>query len=131
MPRSTALYWSTREIILLPPSPIPGSVAPASTMPSPSPLPRFGFALCANSNGDLYLFGGGRISAARDYDSQNDLYLYSTAENTATLIETSGDIPSPRYRPASAMYGSDLIVWGGRSGTAEHDDNLYMLDLSA
>jgi hypothetical protein len=126
MPRSPALYWSAREITLLPPSLIPVSGATAPTTLSPSPLPRIGFALCANSSGDLYLFGGGRTATV----NRNDLYLYSTFENTATLLETSGDIPSPRYRPASAMYGGDLIVWGGRSGT-EHDDNLYMLDLSA
>ncbi|KAF8560199.1 hypothetical protein OG21DRAFT_1429725 [Imleria badia] len=111
--------------------PKPGIVPPTS--PSPPPFPRYGHALpaTATANGELYLFGGLVREAAR-----NDLYLFSTRDLSATLVQTAGEIPSPRIGHASAIVSSVLIVWGGDTKTdpmsdptEKQDDGLYLLNL--
>ncbi|ESK98105.1 cell polarity protein [Moniliophthora roreri MCA 2997] len=127
--------WSTRRLNLLPPSVIskPGVAPPSS--PSPSPFPRYGHALpaTATSSGDLYLFGGLVRETPR-----NDLYLFNVRDLSAALVQTAGDIPSPRVGHASAVVSNVLIVWGGdtkadpsvpkRQGE-KLDDGLYLLNL--
>lgn len=111
--------------------PKPGVVPPTS--PSPPPFPRYGHALpaTATANGELYLFGGLVREAAR-----NDLYLFSIRDLSATLVQTAGEIPSPRVGHASAIVSSVLIVWGGDTKTdpmsdptEKQDDGLYLLNL--
>lgn len=111
--------------------PKPGVVPPTS--PSPPPFPRYGHALpaTATASGELYLFGGLVREAAR-----NDLYLFSTRDLSATLVQTAGEIPSPRIGHASAIVSSVLIVWGGDTKTdpmsdptEKQDDGLYLLNL--
>lgn len=67
---------------------------------------------------------------------RNDLYLISTRDLSATLLQTTGEIPSPRVGHASALVGSVLIVWGGDTKTSsksklgdKQDDGLYLLNL--
>lgn len=67
---------------------------------------------------------------------RNDLYLLSTRDLSATLLQTAGEIPSPRVGHASALVGSVLIVWGGDTKantkakpTDKQDDGLYLLNL--
>jgi hypothetical protein len=107
----------------------------ASNSPSPSPFPRYGHALpaTATSSGELYLFGGLVRETAR-----NDLYLFSTRDLSATLVQTGGEIPSPRVGHASAIVSSVLIIWGGDTKTdpssdqsEKQDDGLYLLNLGA
>ncbi|KAL0951449.1 hypothetical protein HGRIS_008138 [Hohenbuehelia grisea] len=128
-----AFPWSARRLILPPPVVLskPGVVPPTS--PSPSPFPRYGHALpsAANTNGDLFLFGGLVHEVAR-----NDLYLFSTRDLSATLMQTAGETPSPRVGHASALVSSVLIVWGGDTKTDpksrptdKQDDGLYLLNL--
>jgi hypothetical protein len=109
----------------------PGVVPPTS--PSPSPFPRYGHALPATptASGDLYVFGGLVRESAR-----NDLYLFSSRDHSATLLQTAGDGPSPRVGHASALVSNVLIVWGGDTKTDpkskptdKQDDNLYLLNL--
>ncbi|KAG2154654.1 hypothetical protein DEU56DRAFT_868232 [Suillus clintonianus] len=109
----------------------PGVAAPNS--PSPSPFPRYGHALpaTATTSGELYLFGGLVRETAR-----NDLYLFSTRDLSATLVQTGGETPSPRVGHASAIVSSVLIVWGGDTKTdplsdqsEKQDDGLYLLNL--
>jgi N-acetylneuraminic acid mutarotase len=107
----------------------PGVVPPTS--PSPSPFPRYGHALPATTtaNGELYIFGGLVKEAPR-----NDLYLFSAKELSATLLQTTGEVPSPRVGHASAVISNVLIVWGGdttsdSSSRDKHDDGLYLLNL--
>ncbi|KAF8898933.1 hypothetical protein BD779DRAFT_1464981 [Infundibulicybe gibba] len=133
-PQTRPAYpWSARRLVMLPPVIInkPGVVPPSS--PSPSPFPRYGHALpaVATSTGDLYLFGGLVRETAR-----NDLYMFSTRDNAATVLETGGEVPSPRVGHASAIVSSVLIVWGGdtktdsRPRTADRqDDGLYLLNI--
>ncbi|GLB35974.1 putative kelch motif containing protein [Lyophyllum shimeji] len=126
-----AYPWSARRLNLPPPLVLnkPGVVPPTS--PSPSPFPRYGLACPANptASGDLYLFGGLVREVAR-----NDLYLFSTRDNSATLLQTSGESPSPRVGHASALVSNVLIVWGGDTKTdpkseEKQDDGLYLLNL--
>ncbi|KAI9060535.1 hypothetical protein FKP32DRAFT_1595287 [Trametes sanguinea] len=128
-----AYPWSQRRLQLPPPVTIPKpGVAPPLT-PSPSPFPRYGHALPVNatSSGELFLFGG----LVRD-TVRNDLYLISVRDLSATLLQTTGEIPSPRVGHASALVGSVLIVWGGDTKTSskskpgdKQDDGLYLLNL--
>ncbi|RPD82328.1 hypothetical protein L226DRAFT_556194 [Lentinus tigrinus ALCF2SS1-7] len=128
-----AYPWSQRRLQLPPPVTIPKpGVAPPSS-PSPSPFPRYGHALPTNAttSGELFLFGGLVRETVR-----NDLYLISTRDLSATLLQTTGEIPSPRVGHASALVGSVLIVWGGDTKTSskskpgdKQDDGLYLLNL--
>lgn len=133
--RSPSYPWSARRLVLPPPLlkdlTKPGVVPP--TNPSPPPFPRYGHALpaTATKDGELYLFGGLVREAAR-----NDLYLVHARELSATLIQTAGEIPSPRVGHASAIVSSVLIVWGGDTKTDpklrqgdKQDDGLYLLNL--
>jgi hypothetical protein len=103
---------------------------PAPTGPSPSPFPRYGHSLpaVATSTGELFLFGGLVRETVR-----NDLYLFSTRDLSATLLETAGEVPSPRVGHASALVSSVLIVWGGDTSTSnptdKQDNDLYLLNL--
>ena len=124
--------WSARRLTLLPPSILnkPGVIPPTTL--SPPPFPRYGHALPANAgaNGELYIFGGLVKESAR-----NDVYLFSTRDNTASLLQTTGSAPSPRMGHASALVGDALIVWGGdtnpdpTSPIDKHDNGLYLLSL--
>ena len=132
-PRQPTYPWSQRKLNLNPPVTLPRpGVAPPQT-PSPSPFPRYGHALpsTATASGELFLFGGLVREQVR-----NDVYLVSTRELSATLLQTTGEIPSPRVGHASALVGSVLIVWGGDTKTNNkskpgdsHDDGLYLLNL--
>lgn len=60
----------------------------------------------------------------------NSLYHLSRRDLSLTLLETRGDIPSPRREHASALVGNMMIVWGGRDETDELLDNgLYLLNI--
>ncbi|KAH8990140.1 hypothetical protein EDB86DRAFT_3065324 [Lactarius hatsudake] len=128
-----AVYpWSARRLNLLPPTLLSKSGSPP-TGSSPSPFPRYGHALPATATaaGELILFGGLVHESAR-----NDLYMFSTRDLSATLLQTSGEIPSPRVGHASALVSSVLLVWGGDTNTGgqvvpneRQDDSLYLLNL--
>ncbi|KIY51211.1 hypothetical protein FISHEDRAFT_37425, partial [Fistulina hepatica ATCC 64428] len=126
-----AYPWSNCAITLLPPQLLskPG-VAPTS-QPSPCPFPRYGHSLppTGSSNGDLYLFGG----LVRD-TPMNDLFVLNSRELSATLVQTAGDVPSPRVGHASALVSNVLIVWGGdtrQNVNEKQDDGLYLLNIGA
>ncbi|KAJ7169697.1 hypothetical protein C8R46DRAFT_1265035 [Mycena filopes] len=125
--------WAAHRLVLPPPVVLnkPGVVPPTS--PSPSPFPRYGHALPATptANGELYIFGGLVRESAR-----NDLYLFASRDQSATLLQTGGEGPSPRVGHASALVSNVLIVWGGDTKTDpkskptdKQDDYLYLLNL--
>ncbi|KZV74942.1 hypothetical protein PENSPDRAFT_625398 [Peniophora sp. CONT] len=127
----SAYPWSARRLHLQPPLPVPKSAAQASTKPSPSPFPRYGHALpaTATSAGELFLFGGLVQDSAR-----NDLYVLSTRDLSATLLQTSGEVPGPRIGHAGAQISSVLIIWGGdtrENGKGKQDESLYLLNLQS
>ncbi|KAI0046599.1 hypothetical protein FA95DRAFT_1679639 [Auriscalpium vulgare] len=134
-PTRPAYPWSARRLHVLPPVYISKPSAASTSAPSPSPFPRYGHALpaTATSTGELYLFGGLVHESAR-----NDLYVFSTRELSATLLQTSGEIPSPRVGHASALVSSVLLVWGGDTKTDararpndKQDESLYLLNLGS
>ncbi|KAG1778034.1 hypothetical protein EV702DRAFT_968580, partial [Suillus placidus] len=59
----------------------------------------------------------------------NDLYLLSAHDLSATLVQTSGEIPSPRVGHACAIISSVLIVWGGDTKTDPLSDQSFLNDL--
>lgn len=132
-PQRPVYPWSARRLNLLPPTLLSKNALPSGPSPSPSPFPRYGHALPATATaaGELFLFGGLVHESAR-----NDLYVFSTRDLSATLLQTSGDIPSPRVGHAGALVSSVLLVWGGDTNTGgqdapnePQDDSLYLLNL--
>ena len=97
----------------------------------PSPFPRYLHALSttATAANELFLFGGdtpdGRIC--------NDLYVISTRDFSTNLLQTSGDVPSPRYAHRAVTTSTLLLIWGGTTDysdpTSSKDDSLYLLNL--
>ena len=123
--------WTARRLNLLPPTFLSKNAPPSG--PSPSPFPRYGHALpaCATPAGELFLFGGLVHDSAR-----NDLYVFSTRDLSATLLQTSGEVPSPRVGHAGALISSVFLIWGGDTNTGgqeaptePQDDSLYLLNL--
>lgn len=123
--------WTARRLNLLPPTFLSKNAPPSG--PSPSPFPRYGHALPASATpaGELFLFGGLVHDSAR-----NDLYVFSTRDLSATLLQTSGEIPSPRVGHAGALVSSVFLIWGGDTNTGgqdapsePQDDSLYLLNL--
>ena len=99
----------------------------------PSPFPRFGHAspATATATGELFVYGGLAHNAIRD-----DLYMFSTRDLSTTLLQTSGEFPGPRFRPAAALVSSVLLIWGGVTKFDDkgepkgpYDDSLYLLSL--
>ena len=102
---------------------------------SPSPFPRSHHALStsATAAGELYLFGG------YDHGSKtpsNDLYVISTRDFSSTLLQTSVDVPSPRFGHTAVVTDTTLVIWGGGTDfsgqngqNTSNDDSFYLLDL--
>jgi acid phosphatase family membrane protein YuiD len=64
------------------------------------------------------------------------IYVFSTRELSATLLQTSGEIPSPHVGHAGALISSVLFIWGGDTNTGGQEvptepqgDSLYLLNL--
>jgi Galactose oxidase, central domain len=98
--------------------------------PSPSPFPRSRHTLTATAiaAGESFLFGGyvpGRASS--------DLYVLSTRDFSTTLLQTSGEVPSPRFAHGAALIGTTLLVCGGKTNIGDRNvpnhDSLYLLNL--
>jgi hypothetical protein len=102
---------------------------------SPSPFLRHYHALStsATTAGELFLFGG---HVHRSMSLSNDLYVFSTRDCSTTLLKTSGDIPSPRYRHRAVLTSTTLLIWGGKTELSDQnaqsqsdDDSFYLLNL--
>ena len=101
--------------------------------PSPSPFPRSSHALTATAtaDGELFLFGGYAQGSAR-----NDLHVFSTWDFSTTLLQTIGEVPSPRTSHGAALASNNLLIWGGITNFKDRnvpnqlqDNSLYVLDL--
>jgi hypothetical protein len=101
--------------------------------PSPSPFPRSSHALTATAtaDGELFLFGGYAQGSAR-----NDLHVFSTWDFSTTLLQTIGEVPSPRTSHCVALASNNLLIWGGITNFKDRnvpnqlqDNSLYVLDL--
>ena len=98
---------------------------------SPSPFPRHSHTVTATATagGESFLFGGSVHSGP---GASNDLYVISTRDFSATLLQTSGEVPAPRYEHVAALTSTSLLICGGMDGNW-HDvlnyDSLYLLNL--
>jgi hypothetical protein len=81
----------------------------------------------------LFLFGGittpSRVVC-------NDLYVISTRDFSTTLLQTSGDVPNPRYGHRAVLTSTTLLIWGGTADFSDQDaqdqrddDSFYLLNL--
>ena len=97
---------------------------------SPSPFPREGFALStsATAAGELFLFSG---YFRRSWSASNDLYVFSTRNFSTTPLQTSGEVPSPRYAHHAVLTSTILLIWGGTTDSTDQndDDSFYLLNL--
>ena len=101
----------------------------------PSPFLRNAYALSASATptGELFLFGG---FVHRSKSPSNELYVFSTQDFSTTLLQTTGDAPSPRYGHRAELTTTNLLIWGGRTDFSDqnarhqcNDDSLYLLNL--
>src|SRR5580658_1896567 len=94
--------------------------------PSPSPFPRSYHSLTAiaTAAGELFLFGG-------YVTRSSDLYVISTRDFSTTILQTSGEVPTPRWQHRTALIGTTLLICGGSttSGDVAPNDLLYLLNL--
>lgn len=126
--------WSFSRLALKAPERLPNPNLIPSVTPSPSPFPRYGHTLTPTptSTGELVLFGG-----LVDNQPRNDVYLFSTEDRfPVRLLETFGDIPSPRFGHACAVVGNAVMIWGGDTRTDQRekpgeglDSSLYVLNV--
>jgi hypothetical protein len=100
--------WSEHRLNL--PTTFLSENAPPSR-PSSSPFPRHGHVISSTANdaGELFIFGG---VVHRDNSPRNDLHVYSTRDHSTSLLQTSGVVPCPRFRPAGARFGTFFFNLG-------------------
>jgi Galactose oxidase, central domain len=97
---------------------------------SPLPFPRDCHTLTATATaaGELFLFGGYVHGCA-----SSDLYVVSTRDFSSTLLQTSGEVPTPRYAHSAALIGTTLLICAGKVDFCDQDqpnhDSLYLLNL--
>ena len=99
---------------------------------SPSPFPRSSHSLTvtATAAGELFLFGGFAYSS-----TNSDLYVFSTRDFTATFLQTSGEVATPRKEHGAALIGTTLLIYGGSYTNSAHgldtlnSDSLCLLNL--
>jgi hypothetical protein len=78
---------------------------------SPFLLHAHALSTSATAAGELFLFGG-YIDTSRSIN--NDLYVFSTRDFSATLLQASGDVPSSRFGHCAVLTSTTLLIWGGR-----------------
>ena len=98
---------------------------------SRSPFPRDSHTLTATANaaGELFLFGGHAYGS-----TSSDLYVISTRDFTATLLQTKGEVPTPRCAHGAALIGTTLLIYGGTNTNSFdlnglNSDSLCLLNL--
>ena len=81
---------------------------------------------------ELILFGG---YVHNSKSPSNDLFVISTRDFSATLWQTSGDVPSPRSAHGAALISTTFLIWGGtdfsdqNAPNESNDDSFYLLNL--
>jgi hypothetical protein len=108
--------------------------APRSGL-SPLPFPRSSLTLTSTATptaASKFLLFGGFIGHVHRRAS-SDLYVFSTRDFSTTLLQTSGEIPTPRAAHGAALIGTTLLICGGIMDFGDqyvlNHDTLYLLDL--
>jgi len=98
---------------------------------SPSPFPRSGHTVTTATTApdELFLFGG-YLHGHR----YGDLCVISRRDFSTTLLQTSGEVPAPRYAHFAALTRTTFLVCGGMGLIGDRynalDCNaLYLLNL--
>jgi hypothetical protein len=127
-------FFSRKKLPLNPTTPtfctVTWSAHVPQSGPSPFPFPRDGHTLTATATAAsvLFLFGG----LVNGFAS-NDLYVFSTRDFSTTLLQTSGEAPSPRYAHGAALVDTTLLICGGQPNFGDQNvlnhDSLCLLDL--
>ena len=106
----------------------PQPVCTWSARASQSGQSRSGHTVTATTTApdELFLFGGYLHGHA-----SSDLYVISTRDFSTTLLQTSGELPAPRYGHGAALTSTTLLICGG---IGDHYDALdfnllYLLNL--
>jgi hypothetical protein len=75
---------------------------------------------------ELIFFGG-----FENVFPNSDVYVFSTRDFSTTHLQTSGEVPTPRYAHCAALIGTTLLICGGRAGDGRelNHDSLYLLNL--
>jgi hypothetical protein len=134
--QSQSLLQSPQEKQQLQPvSPWSAHASPSRQSPSPFLRHTHSLSTSATAVGELFLFGG-YMGTASFKSPSNDLYVFSTRDFSTTLLQTSGDVPGPRYGHCAVLTSTTLLIWGGatnhgnRNAPLEsNDDSLYLLNL--
>ena len=118
---------------LQPISPWSAHAPPSGQSLSPFFREAHSLSTSATATGELFLFGG-YIHSSNSLS--NDIFVISTRNFSTTPLQTSGDIPSPRYGHRAVFTKTVLLIWGGTTGfsyqNAQHqsdDDSFYLLNL--
>jgi hypothetical protein len=105
--------------------------------PSPLQFPRSSHTLTATADGELFLFGG-YVHGHESTLPSRDLYAFSTRDFSATLLQTSGKVPTRRVSHGAALIGTTLLICGGKTNflnqnalSQRQNDSLYRLNLGA
>jgi hypothetical protein len=68
--------------------------------------------------------------------TRNDLYVISTRDFSSKLLQTCGDVPSPRCGHRAVLTSTILLIWGGDTDSSNQkalnqnsDDSFYLLNL--
>eukprot|EP00906_Rhabdomonas_costata_P002210 RCo003504 len=77
------------------------------------PLPRSGCAGIAVGS-KLVFFGGNACSSGENFLA--DTYVFDTATNVCTELQTLGDVPIPMDRHTAVEYNNEMWVFGGDRG---------------
>ena len=134
-------FFSRKKLSLDPPpaNELPQQPRPVCTWsthspqcgPSPSPFPRSSHTLAGTGTvtGELFIFGG-----IVDGWPSSDLFVFSTRDFSTTLLETSGEDPTPRFAHSAAFIGtSTLLIYGGKMNFGDeyalNHDSLSFLNL--
>ena len=97
---------------------------------SPSPFPRHSHTLTATATpaGELFLFGG-----YVRFRANGDLYVFSTRDFSTSVLQTTGDVPTPRATHGAGLVGDTLLVCGGKTSSGgqsvSNHDSIYLLNL--
>jgi len=69
------------------------------------------------------MFGG--MSSTRN----NELYFYQLKKNTWNIIETKGDLPSPRCYCSGFLFKNKIIIYGGQGDKNRSIGDVCIIDL--
>jgi hypothetical protein len=100
---------------------------------APSSRSRHAMALDSQGNRALMFGGRSRTGASGPYTLWSDTWAFDFGTNAWSVIEATGEAPSPRSNSAVAVMGRRLFVVGGNTSTSgltfAPTSDVYALDL--